>query len=228
MRSNVLGVMLLLFSLGTQIKLQADEHAHQPGVFNQSLKWDEALSTQSYSIFTAVVPGSKFDAIKAEVELPADLETVKQRLGSEYQCWEWINRCKSTVLVNAENLSNPVVYTIVDMPWPFSDRAFMFTNDVIESQTSDGRTQVELVFVPSSYEYTGEMDAVRGRSTAYYHLVSGSNKSDPVVLTILMHTDFGGRISPTLINAKLADELQKDIITLLKMTQRNTPATALP
>ena len=168
-------------------------------------QWQKQKETERYTIFSADKPGSPFMQVKATVMVDADFKSVAREFGSSGKCWRWQNRCKQVSL--SSDLTQ--LYSLIDMPWPLSDRDFLFT---LQTQIDEDAGSFSLVLKPD-IETVKKTKYVRGRSHIEYQVQEVGAKQTRV--TIYMHTEFGGDVSPSLINGKLVSSLAEDIDSLI-------------
>lgn len=192
-------------------------------------EWELKEQKARYSVYVSDVLNSDFDATKAEVMLAMPIQKALKYFPQKNQCWSWINRCKLSQTLRALSETQSLVYTIIDMPWPLSDRDFVFLTEMegstalTSSDESGIDAKIKLIFVPSqAHVETAHLHKkkglVRGFSHATYELKALDENQTK--LTMFMHTEFGGNVSAGLINSKLVKELEKDVKTLIKMTNQ--------
>lgn len=185
--------------------------------------WTLSKSASNILIFTRELKDSPFLNVKAEVTFNHASVNVEAQFTAGHECWPWQGRCSSSKVLATMPQQTQIVYTTLDMPWPVSDRDFLFYS-VLQKSPAKGMTKLTLR--PVTTELTDDSQShylkptkkfVRASSNIEYTIVSlGPKKSK---LTILMHTDLGGDISPSFVNTKLVDELYKDIKSLIKLVE---------
>ena len=103
-----------------------------------------------------------------------------------------------------------MVYTVVNMPWPITDRDFIFDAKVTEHSAASAQGLIKRVVIsltPHSNpgQYNKEKSKlVRATSNIVYELTASSDNKTQ--LNIYMHTDFSGSISPKLINCVIPQD----------------------
>lgn len=187
--------------------------------------WHLEKQTKQLSIFSAKKIDSDFLQIKAEINFVSPSEKVLAQFGEGNECWQWQGRCASSKIVKQLNKNEKIVYTTINMPWPLTDRDFLFYslfNFDVETQTTT------LTLSPATNKQAENLvlqtDLVRAKSNIVYTvhpIPKTSTTAYSTKLTILMHTDLGGDISPSFVNQKLVDELHEDIIILIKLVERS-------
>lgn len=169
-------------------------------------KWEKQKQTESYEIYSANKDGSEFLQIRAIVNVTADFESVAKEFGSSGKCWRWQSRCKRVKL--SDDFTK--LYSLIDMPWPLTDRDFLFT---ISTDLDQQAGTFSLILQPDT-ETINQSKYVRGTSNINYLIEKIA--SDQTRVTIHMHTEFGGDVSSSLINGKLVSSLEEDIELLLE------------
>lgn len=173
---------------------------------------------------------SGFLEVKSEVKINAPLNSVLPYFQGENGCWQWQLKCKSSVILKKINEHHQVVYTVVNMPWPITDRDFVFEARVSEHSTASAQGLTKKVVIslaphPNPEQYNKEKSKlVRATSNIVYELTASSDNKTQ--LNIYMHTDFSGSISPKLINGRLVDSLRDDIDALLQLIDGNSRPSA--
>jgi hypothetical protein len=134
------------------------------------------------------------------------------------QCWQWQKRCKLVQILQHQNLKpslslnqNPTQdeefsRIVIDLPWPIKDRDFVFHSRLMVNT----KLQTTIISLDSITDfYPADSHYIRGQANISYAIKHISDSSS--LLTIHMHTDFAGSLSPSIINAMLIDELYEDI-----------------
>ena len=169
--------------------------------------WELQLENKSFQIYTAVKPDSEFLQVKAKVSLAHSWQDVAKQFAASGNCWKWQTRCKRVEVSD----TGEHIYSAIDMPWPLSDREFLFKLKVV-NDTEAGYTKI--TFEPDT-ETQRKPKFVRGNSRIQY-LIQRQSKQQTTI-EIYMHTEFGGDVSPGLINSKLVDSLEDDLEALIKL-----------
>ena len=194
---------------------------------------DRALLTMSAvdnATSTRMPKTSGFLEVKSEVKINAPLDVVMHYFQGENGCWSWQLKCKSSVILEKINEQHQVVYTVVNMPWPITDRDFVFDAKITEHSAGPVQGVTKKVVIslaphPNPEQYNKEKsNLVRATSNIVYELTASSDNKTQ--LNIYMHTDFSGSISPKLINGRLVDSLLDDIDALLQLIDGNPRPSA--
>ncbi len=184
--------------------------------------WQQKTNNPRYKLFKRQVSDSDYHQTKAIVEIAKPLQQVLTAFPKEQGCWKWITRCSAS-LVLAEDGNTAVTYSALDMPWPISDRDFVFASEI---RTSDNEQKWTLALVPTKLS-DELLKAVpkklikkhqRAESWLRYELTATDAQNTKLV--IFMHTEFGGSTPASLVNGKLIDELEEDVLALLALLSK--------
>jgi hypothetical protein len=173
--------------------------------------WQLEKQTKHVSIYTRDKPNSKFLQVKAEVTLSANWTKVIAQFSDENKCWDWQGRCSSVNIIKKINESDRLMYTVIDMPWPVSNRDFLF----YAALSFNSATKVTNLTLTPAEDVDYPSGLVRAKSNIHYVITPMSEELTQ--LNILMHTEFGGDITASFVNSKLVDELFIDIEELTSL-----------
>lgn len=181
-----------------------------------TINWQPEIVEPNYSIDTATIDDYDFRAVRATVRLPISFEQTVALFPQSDACWQWLTRCKSSKTLRQITDNKAIVFTNIDMPWPITDRSFVFL-----SETKASPNRLEMRFAPSDLHVDIAKRTVRGYAYSHYVIEPSPNSDQQAPrteVTIVMYTNFGGSVSAALINGKLADEMESDLISLLKLS----------
>lgn len=216
--SNCLLYSIAAFAYSSAIKANELEKYQIPPQIQEhtTVNWQPEIVEPKYSIETATIDDFDFKAVKATLSLSVPFDQAVLLFPHNDACWQWLSRCKSSKTLRQITDDKAIVYTNIDMPWPITDRSFVFLSD---TQRSSDR--LEMRFIPSDLHVEVEKRTVRGFAYSRYVIEPSSNADmadTETNVTIVMYTNFGGSVSAGLINGKLADEMESDLINLLKLS----------
>jgi hypothetical protein len=231
--------------------------------------WQLKLDKPDVKIYVRPVNGSEFLQTKAVLTLNASKQKVMALFPKDKGCWRWVERCKKSLIVGempskfsgespdevTERKPNKVPttlpvrllsYTALNMPWPLTDRDFLFVSSQIEDPESQSTTLTLSPAEPEHVTKYGSESAqktvakmrkkhVRGAGNMTYRIepdvpdivdvdaaenasvAAGSNEVSKSRVTIIMHTEFVGNAPVSIINGKLVEELAADVANLRKL-----------
>ena len=176
-------------------------------------EWVLQKDKSGIQLFTSAVAGSPFEAVRASVVIEASIDKVTEVFGDGEGCPSWREMCKVSKILKKESEEEQVIYMVLDLPWPISDRDMVMRSS---SQVNEESQTATFQFTSASSEYP-EQDYVRAQSTGMYSF----KVLEPgrVELVYEVHVDLGGDLSPGMINSRLADSTYDDIKNLLKLAE---------
>jgi hypothetical protein len=188
---------------------------HLPGAAHASdIPWKLEREDQGIALYSGPVADSPFLAVKAVAQIDAPAEKVAQLLGDGNGCSPWRAMCKSSEVLNKVSDSESIVYLVLDLPWPVTDR------DLVVRSVANIDTQAKTLHVTlksASSEHPVQ-DYVRAESSGEYELkVVGDARSE---FTYIQHTDIGGDLSPDLINPSMLSSTFDDIRRLQQLAEK--------
>lgn len=187
---------LIIFSLSTTVVFASE--------------WQQQIKHDAYSISTRHIEGSDYLQVKAEVKINAPVSSISPYFSASDRCWQWQLRCDSTKLLKSGSANKNTVYVVVDMPWPIDDRDFVF-----DSTYSENPADKSIILTISPSEIEKKSDYVRAKSNVKYTLYPLTvNKT---LLSVLMHTEFGGSTPAAFVNSRLHEELKNDLEALIEL-----------
>lgn len=186
-----------------------------PGAAQASdVPWKLEREDQGIALYSGPVADSPFLAVKAVAQIDAPAEKVAQLLGDGNGCSAWRAMCKSSEVLSKVSDSESIVYLVLDLPWPVSDR------DLVVRSIANIDTQAKTLHVTlesASSEHPVQ-EYVRAESSGEYELkVIGDTRSE---FTYIQHTDIGGDLSPDLINPSMLSSTFDDIRRLQQLAEK--------
>lgn len=178
--------------------------------------WELKLAEGQTKIYSRKIEHSTFLQTKVEVSINTSLDNLLTQFENSDKCWQWIKRCRSTKEIKKVSENEVFSYTILNMPWPISDRDFIFHT----IKSVDPLNKVTTITIkPALINNMYNTKYVRGQANVIYRIEALSATSS--LLTITMHMEFGGRLSSKVINPILVKELHADINELLELVNSN-------
>ena len=158
--------------------------------------WVLKENNDGVKIFTRTVENSKIKAIKVECELDATLSQVVAVLMDVKNSEEWLYHTAGNYIVKQVSPSDLYYYSLVEMPWPVSDRDFIAHLSV----SQDAVTKVVTIHAPCVANMVPvKLGVVRIANSNGKWVLTPSGKNHVKVLYTL-HADPGGSLPAWLIN----------------------------
>jgi len=202
-RSGVTSSLLPALSLTFSLVASASE-----------TEWSLEKEGERIQCYTSPVMGSPFLAVKVTALVNAPIEKVTKSLGTGDACSEWQAMCKSSTVLSTVSDTERYVYTVLDLPWPLSDRD-MVVRSIVHI---DPEAKTVTVKLESASARHPEQNYVRAESNGQYRIRLINDQQ--VEFTYVMHTDLGGDLSPDLINPRVSDSTYEDVRRLQVLAEK--------
>ena len=158
--------------------------------------WELRTEKKALKVYTRTFPGSKFKAIKVELELDATLSQLVAVILDVNTATEWVYATKSAVLLKQVSSSELYYYSEVRLPWPLSNRDFIAR--LIVSQ--DPYTRVVTIDGPTVADFVPEKkDIIRVKKSEGRWIITPVAKNH-IRVEYTLRTDPGGDIPAWLFN----------------------------
>lgn len=186
--------------------------------------WVLKENNDGVRIFTRDAENSKVKAIKVECQLNATLSQVVAALMDVKNSEEWLYHTASNYIVKQVSPSELYYYSLVEMPWPVSDRDFIA--HLIVSQNAV--TKVVTIDAPCVADMVPVKPKVVRIADSRGKWVLSPIGNDRVKVVYTLHADPGGSIPAWLTNLfvtqgpkqsfkKLKVHLQKPVYKNVKL-----------
>lgn len=176
--------------------------------------WTLEREDNGITIYSRAVADSPFLAVKAVATIDAPAQKVAELLGDGNGCSAWRKMCKSSEVLRTVSDSERVIYMVLDLPWPVSDRDLVVRS--IAHVDEQAKT-LHVTLASASSEHPVQ-DYVRAQSSGEYALkVIGDDRSE---FTYIQHTDIGGDLSADMINPSLLSSTFDDIRRLQELARQ--------
>jgi hypothetical protein len=158
--------------------------------------WALRENNDGVKIFTRNVENSKIKAIKVECELDATLSQLVAVLMDVKNSEEWLYHTASNYIVKQVSPSELYYYSLVEMPWPVSNRDFIAHLKV----SQDAVTRVVTIDAPCVADMVPvKYKVVRIANSKGKWVLSPVSKSR-VKVVYTLHADPGGSIPAWITN----------------------------
>ncbi|GGB00824.1 START domain-containing protein [Puia dinghuensis] len=180
--ASLIAIAVLLLAAGITAHAQSD--------------WELRTEKKALKVYTRTFPGSKFKAIKVELELDATLSQLVAVILDVKTATEWVYAAKSAVLIKQVSPAELYYYSEVRLPWPLSNRDFIAR--LIVSQ--DPYTRVVTIDGPTVPDLVPEKkDIVRVKQSEGRWIITPVAKNH-IRVEYTLRTDPGGDIPAWLFN----------------------------
>lgn len=173
--------------------------------------WRLEKEEDGISIFTREMPGSPFLAVKATASIPVPVAVLAEFLGDGSECMSWRKMCESSRVLEVVSEEERLVYQVLDLPWPISDRDL-----VIRTLTEiDPATRTVTVDIETLSDAFPTQKYTRAETNAQIQL--REIDADAAEFNYVIHVDLGGNLSPGLINPQLVSSTLEDVQRLVAL-----------
>lgn len=181
--------------------------------WSEGASWQLQQQDDNIYIYYRKVDGSSYKAIKATVLIDAPMTQVSKFMGNGNGCAKWRTRCKSSEVIETVSEHERYVYAVLDLPWPATDRDI-----VLHSKTEiDVQTKTATVNLQSASSRHPVGDYVRAETSGQFVIRAVSEQQ--VEFTYIMHTELGGNLPASRVNAGLADGALEDLSRLRHLAE---------
>ncbi len=162
--------------------------------------WELQRDRDGIQIYTRSVEGSKFKAVKAEMEIDAPIRELVGLVMDTDACPEWAALCKDSEVVQQTSETDLHVYTLNDVPWPVKDRDAVAR--VLWSQDEAGIVTMRAELVSGFVPETKKAMRLTYGKTAWIFVPVGPDRTRVISEA---HLDPGGATPAWVTNMLLVD-----------------------
>ncbi|MDB5030077.1 START domain-containing protein [Mucilaginibacter sp.] len=158
--------------------------------------WELKENNNGVKIYTRDIETSKIKAIKVECQLDATLSQVVSALMDVRNSEEWLYHTAGNTIIKQVSPSELYYYSLVEMPWPVSNRDFIAHLKV----SQDAFTKVVIIDAPCVADMVPvKPKVVRIANSKGKWVLSPSGKGQ-VKVVYTLHADPGGSIPAWITN----------------------------
>lgn len=174
--------------------------------------WQLQKDTENIQVYSRPVADSAYLEVRGVSLLPAPAETVARvLLGDTSTCAQWVLTCREIRLLKVVSKREYYSHILLGFPWPLQDRDLVSRN-LIEWDAA--KLNLRVTMSPSEL-LPPQNNYIRAISQGLY-LVKSINEQ-LVEFTWQVHTDFGGDVSPEVLNARLVDSTYQQMHNLINL-----------
>lgn len=176
-------------------------------------EWAFEKEKDNIRIYTRAVENSDFAAIRASAVMKTDSESVAAALGDGDGCAKWRLMCKSSRVLEVTSDVERLIYMVLDLPWPLSDRDVVMRS--ITSIDTDKKTAI-ISLNSDSAAYPAQKNVRAECNGRFVITVRGDNE---VEVAYEMHADLGGNISADMVKSRQLSSTLKEMAALRKLLE---------
>jgi hypothetical protein len=164
-------------------------------------KWDLRVDKEGVKVYTRSVAGSNVQEFKGEVIVKSNLSGILALIDSVPEYPKWMYKCTFAERPKRINQSSGYTYTVIESPWPVSDRD-LCTYYYVKQDTS---TKVITIPLKGVKDY---MPVKPGRvripaMTGSWQLIPVAKGVTKVIYQV--HCESGGYVPASIVNAYITD-----------------------
>lgn len=157
--------------------------------------WNLRKDEDGIKVWTRKVDGSPIDEFKSVMTVDVPQEKVFAFYEQVDRYKDWFYQCSSARILE-EKGNERLIYYVMDMPWPVSDRDSVYVRT--KSAEPDGTLTVRLAAKPDAYPKQPGMVRVPYLKVLWHFKALPGGKTE---IYFQEHCDSGGHIPSSLVNA---------------------------
>lgn len=165
-------------------------------------------------VYTRTVEGSEFAAIRASAVMTTNSAAVEAALGDGDGCASWRNMCKSSRVLEVVSEDERLIYMVLDLPWPLSDRDVVMRSKTFINPDANKA----VVTLNSDSAAHPEQKHVRAECNGQFVITVLSETE--VEVTYEMHADLGGNVSADLVRSRQLSATREEMAALRKLVEQ--------
>jgi len=158
--------------------------------------WELKKNTDGIKIFTRAIENSKIKAIKVECVLDATLSQLTAVLIDIKNGEDWLYHVSTSYVIKQVSPSELYYYSLVEMPWPISNRDFIAHLKV----SQDPATKTVSIDAPCIADMVPLKPKIVRVTDSNGQWVLSSMGKDKIKVVYVLHADPGGSLPAWLIN----------------------------
>ncbi|MFK7977233.1 MAG: START domain-containing protein [Halioglobus sp.] len=176
--------------------------------------WTLEKEENNIRVYTRSVDGSDFAAIRASAVMKTNSDAVAAALGDGNGCAEWRDMCKSSRVLDVVSEEERLIYMVLDLPWPLSDR------DVVMRSITAIDADAKKATVSLNSDSTAHPEQKHVRAECNGQFVIEVLSETEVEVAYEMHADLGGNISADLVKSRQLSATVKEMAALRELVEK--------
>ncbi len=217
-RTQDMSIMKKLLSAVLPISLIPIQLIAASEAFAIGENWEETLQDEGIQIYKRTVPGSKFHEVKGETIFNVPAQQFIGTFINAVNYKNWVYGTKESYFLNTDSKSKFNYYIRLAIPWPFEDRDTTSTLELLRLPNNEGYVaKINEIdhFLPHQ---NGAVRLIKFKSLWF---LRNANDGKSIKLTIQMHLDPGGNLTPFFVNTTISYIQMWSMKNLHKMAQSN-------
>lgn len=118
-------------------------------LFSQEQPWQLKIDKEGIKVYTRSVENSPILEFKGAMTLPVERNKVVEFYENESLYPQWFYKCKEVRILEKKSDTEKIIYYVMDMPWPVSDRDSVYLRE--KSVEPGGDVVFRLSVRPDAY-----------------------------------------------------------------------------
>jgi hypothetical protein len=171
------------------------------GLFAAEYPWKLRVKSDGITVYTRKVEGSPILAFKADMIVDASLDKVVRFFEDEEKIPQWFHQCTRAELLESNGPDQKVLYFVVHLPWPVTERDSVFRRDRSVDRSTGVVTYIATALPERLPVAKGKIRVQALNSTWKFTPLEG-NRTE---VYFDQHSDPGGFIPPFIVNKLVVD-----------------------
>lgn len=178
-------------------------------------KWNLKVDKDGIKIYTRAIAGSDVEEFRGEISVKTNLSGVLTAIDSVSEYPKWMYKCFYAERIKRVDQSSGYIYSVIDSPWPLSDRDLCTFYTVKQ----DTLTRIVTITMIGKKDYIPEKpDKVRiPAMKGFWQLIPVAKGVTKIVYQV--HCESGGIVPAAVVNAYITDTPYYNLLNLRKIVE---------
>jgi hypothetical protein len=178
-------------------------------------KWDLKLDKDGLTVYTRTIAGSSIQEFRGEIVVKSNMGGVLALIDSIPEYTKWMNDISHAERIKRLSRSTGYIYTIIDSPWPVTDRD-LITYYIVKQDTASKTITIDLKNVKEYLPVKNGIVRVPDMD-GFWQLVPLSKGVTKVIYQV--HFDPGGVVPAAVVNAFITDTPRINLVNLKNIVE---------
>jgi len=173
-------------------------------------------------VYTRKIEGSSLKEFKGVTSIKTSLTSLVALMDDTDALTKWLHNCSAAKLVQSMNYYERITYTVINAPWPVSDRDTVSYSKIVQ----DPKSKVITIYLKGMADkYPKQSGKVRVPAMKDFWQFIPS-KSGYVTVIYQLHSDPGGSIPDAIANSTATDIPYHTLLNMHKIIKQEKYQTA--
>jgi ribosome-associated toxin RatA of RatAB toxin-antitoxin module len=177
--------------------------------------WNLNVDKEGVKVYTRTIAGSDVQEFRGEITVKANLSSVLTAIDSVSEYPKWMYKCSYAERVKKVNQSSGYIYSVIDSPWPVSDRD-LCTFYTVKQDTLTKIITITMIgkkdYIPEKSEKV-RVPAMKG----FWQFIPTAKGVTKIVYQV--HCESGGIVPAAIVNAYITDTPFYNLLNLKKIVE---------